>query len=132
MAFDAPGRMLAVKARAVGEPATSELPRFRSGDRIVLTWSGFDAHTDGISRAVRYDAAKKWNEPFTFPVEFVTYETSNQYVTFKLQVPAGNVDALKSLKPGEWVTGTSKHRPSNESEAIMAVKSYVTSAASPN
>ena len=65
---------MTVKTRVVGDQALAELPHFKSGDRIVLTWSGFDTYADAISTAVRYDASKKWNEPFTFPVEFVAYE----------------------------------------------------------
>jgi hypothetical protein len=122
--FDATGRTITVKSRVVGDQALAELPRFKSGDRIVLTWSGFDTYADAISRAVRYDAAKKWSEPFTFPVEFVAYESPRQYVTFKFQVPAGSVDALKAVKPGEWITATSRHRPSSETEAIAAVNAY--------
>ncbi len=125
--FDANGRTITVKSRVVGDQALAELPHFKSGDRIILTWSGFDTYADAISRAVRYDAAKKWNEPFTFPVEFVAYESPRQYVTFTFQVPAGGVDALKSVKPGEWVTATSRHRPSNEADAITAVHAYTAS-----
>ena len=127
--FDADGRTITVKSPVVGEQALAELPRFKAGDRIVLTWSGFDTYADAISRAVRYDAVKKWSEPFTFPVEFVGYEGARQYVTFKFQVPAASVAAIKALKPGEWVTATSRHRPSSESDAIVAVNGYTTSAA---
>jgi hypothetical protein len=128
VAFDSNTRTITVKSRVVGDQALAELPRFKSGDRIVLTWSGFDTYADAISRAVRYDAAKKWNEPFMFPVEFVVYESPRQYVTFKFQVPAGSVAAVKSLKPGEWITATARHRPSNETEAITAVNAYTSSA----
>ena len=130
--FDSSGRTLTVKSRVVGDQALAELAHFKAGDRIVLTWSGFDTYADAISRAVRYDAAKKWNEPFTFPVEFVAYESPRQYVTFKCQVPAGSVEAVRSVKPGEWVTATSKHRASNETEAITAVNAYTASVARPS
>jgi len=125
--FDANGRTMTVKTRVVGDQALAEMPHFKAGDRIVLTWSGFDTYADAISLAVRYDAATKWSEPFTFPVEFVAYESPRQYVTFKFQIPAGSVDALKTLKPGEWVTATSRHRPSSETEAITAVHAYTAS-----
>src|SRR5688572_16385636 len=127
--FDASGRTITMKSRVVGDQALKELPQFKAGDRIVLTWSGFDTYADAISRAVRYDAAKKWSEPFMFPVEFVAYESPRQHVTFKFQVPAASGDAIKSLKPGEWVTATAKHRPSSEAEAITAVIAYTASAA---
>ena len=126
--FDANARTVTVKSRVVGDQALAELPHFKSGDRIVLTWSGFDTYADAISRAVRYDAATKWSQPFTFPVEFVAYESPRQYVTFKFQVPVGSVDAVKSVKPGEWVTAISKHRASNETEAMTAVNPYTTAA----
>lgn len=126
--FDPNGRIITVKSRVVGDQALAELPHFKAGDRIVLTWSGFDTYADAISRAVRFDAAKKWSEPFTFPVEFVAYEAPSQYVTFKFQVPVGSVDAIKSVKPGEWVTAMSKHRASNETEAIVAVNPYTAAA----
>jgi hypothetical protein len=128
MAFDANGRTVTVKSRVVGDQALAELPHFKSGDRIVLTWSGFDTYADAISRAVRYDASKKWSEPFTFPVEFVGYESPRHYVTFKFQVPPGSVEAVKSVKPGEWVTAISRHRPSSETEAITAVNAYTAAA----
>ena len=132
VSFDANGRTLTVKSRVLGDQALKDFPQFNMGDRIVLTWSGFDTYADAISRAVRYDAAKKWNEPFTFPVEFVGYESPRQYVTFKCQVPAASVDALRSVKPGEWITATSQHRASNETEAITAVHAYTASASRSN
>ena len=125
--FDANSRTITVKSPVFGDQATAELPRFNPGDRIILTWSGYDTYADAISRAIRYEAGKKWNEPFTFPVEFVAYESPRRYLTFKFQVPAGSVEALKSLKPGEWVTATSRHRPSGETEAITAVHPYTAS-----
>ena len=128
VSFDTNGRTITVKSRVVGEQALKEFPQFKAGDRIILTWSGFDTYADAISRVARYDAAKKWNEPFTFPVEFVAYEAPREYATFKFQVPAASVDALKSVKPGEWVTAISKHRASSEAEAITAVNAYTASA----
>ena len=125
--LDPNGRTITVKSRVVGDQALAELPHFNSGDRVVLTWSGFDTYADAISRAVRYDAAKKWSEAFTFPVAFVAYEPARQYVTFEFPAPWGSVEALTSLTPGEWVTVTARHRPSNESEAITAVNPYTVS-----
>jgi len=128
--FDASNRTTTVKSPVAGAQAIAEMSHFKSGDRIVLTWSGFDTYADAISRAARYDATKKWNEPFTFPVEFVAYESPRQYVTFRFPVPTGSVEALKSVKPGEWVTATSRHRPSSEAEAITAVRAYTASSSS--
>ena len=128
--FDKGVRTMTVKTRVVGDQALAELPHFKSGDRIVLTWSGFDTYADAVSRAVRYDSSKKWSEPFTFPVEFVAYE--GQYLTFKVQVPAASVEALTPIKAGEWVTAISRHRPATEADAITTVHAYTASAARPS
>jgi hypothetical protein len=124
VAFDPATRTMTVKSRVVADQARGEMPHFKAGDRIVITWSGFDMYSDGIARASRYDATKKWSDPFTFPVEFVAYEEPRQYMTFKFQVPAGSVDKVKSVKAGEWVTGIAKHRPVSEAEAITTVHAY--------
>ena len=129
VSFDSGTRMVTVKARVLGDEAKRELSNFKAGDRVVLTWSGYDTYADGILRTARYDAAKKWNEPFTFPVEFVAYEGSDRtipYVTFKFEVPSASIEAVKLVKPGHWITTTARHRATSESEAIMAVNSYVT------
>jgi hypothetical protein len=128
VAFDPATRTMTVKSRVVADQARGEMPTFKAGDRIVITWSGFDMYSDGIARAVKYDASKKWSEPFTFPVEFVAYETPREYVTFKLVIPAESVDKIKPLKAGEWVTGIAKHRPASEAEAITTVHAYSSSA----
>lgn len=128
VSFDANTRTMTVKARVVGEQAKGELSNFKAGDRIVLTWSGYDTYADGILRTVRHDAAKTWKEAFTFPVEFVAYEGADRtvpYATFKLQIPQASVEAVKMVKPGHWITTTARHRAETESEAIMAVNAYV-------
>jgi hypothetical protein len=130
VSFDANTQMVTVKARVVGDQAIADLPHYKAGDRIVVTWSGYDTYADAISRAVRFDAAKKWSDAFTFPVEFVTYESEHHYVTFKFRVPMGSTDKVRAVKPGEWITATSRHRASTESEAITAVNPYVISSAS--
>jgi hypothetical protein len=124
---DAAGQTATIKSRVVGDQALNTLPQFAAGDRIILTWSGYDAFADAIARVARYNGTAKWSAPFTMPVEFVAYEASRQYVTFKIEVPGGSIEPLRSLKAGEWVTVTSRHRPANEAEAITAVHAYVMS-----
>jgi hypothetical protein len=100
----------------------------RRSDRSDLV--GLRHARDAVSRAVRFDAGKSWSDRFTFPVEFVAYESPRQYVTFKFHVPQASVDSVAAVKPGEWITATSRHRPASETEAIAAVRPYVQSAAS--
>ena len=127
VSLDEGARILTVKARVVGDQPMTELPKFKAGDRMLLTWSGFDKYADAINHAVRYDATKKAEERFTFPVDFVAFDSSHQYVTFKVPVPQDGISKIKSLKPGEWVTATSPHAKAAE-HPIVAVRPYVTSA----
>src|SRR5438093_4621493 len=125
VALDENARTLTVKSRVVGDQPMAELGKFKAGDRIVLTWSGFDKYADAINHAVRFDTTKKFEERFTFPVEFVSFDPAHQYVTFKAPVPADSIGKIKSLKPGEWITATSPHTKTAEAQPIVSVRPYV-------
>jgi hypothetical protein len=127
VSFEAASRMMTVKSRVVGDQALTALPSHKAGDRILLTWSGFDTYADGIARVTRVGTAKTWADRFTFPVEFVDYETAPQYLTFKVQVPPASVTAMQSVKPGEWITATARHRAGSEADVLASVHPYVAS-----
>jgi hypothetical protein len=128
VSLDETARMLTVKVRVVGDQPMTELPKFKSGDRIMLTWSGYDKYADAVNRAVRSDATKKSVDRFTFPVEFVSFDSAHQYVTFKAPVPSDSIARIKPLKPGEWVTATSPHTGGNSAQPIVSIRPYVWSA----
>src|SRR5437762_4181765 len=132
VSLDEGARILTVKARVVGDQRMTELPKFKAGDRLLLTWSGYDKYDDAINRAVRYDATKKSDQRFTFPVDFVTFDSTHHYVTFKVPVPADSIDRIKPLKPGEWVTAASPHTKTADSQPIVSVRPYVWSGTNPN
>jgi len=125
VSLDEGTRILTVKARVVGDQPITELPKFKAGDRILLTWSGYDKYADAINHVIRYDATKKTEERFTFPADFVAFDSAHQYVTFKAPVPADSIAKIKSLKPGEWVTATSPHTKTAEAQPIVSVRPYV-------
>ena len=127
VSFETGSRMMTVKSRVVGDQALTALSSHKAGDRIVLTWSGFDTYADGIARVVRFDGGKKWADRFTFPVEFAEFETSRQYLTFKVQIPTASVTAVQTVKPGEWITATARHRASTEGDVLASVHPYVAS-----
>jgi hypothetical protein len=128
VALEDNARMLTVKSRVVGEQAPPEFGRLKAGERVVLTWSGFDKYADAINRVVRQANASKSEERFTFPVEFVSFDAQRQYVTFKVQIPENSVANLKTLKPGEWVTAASPHGASSKTTPITMVRPYAASA----
>src|SRR5437773_11611758 len=54
VSLDEGARILTVKARVVGDQPMTELPKFKAGDRLLLTWSGYDKYADAIIRSVQY------------------------------------------------------------------------------
>lgn len=58
------------------------------------------------------------------PAELVSTEAPNQYVTIRVKVPETGLSAIKAVKPGEWVTITSRHRPSTDDEAVVSVRPW--------
>jgi hypothetical protein len=117
------GTTLTVKGRVAGEQAISEFPRLKSGNRILLTWSGFTDYADAVSQ-VALEATAKSADRFSFPVEFVSYDDSRKYATFKVKIPESGVAGLKSLKPGDWVTAMSPHGASSKTTPITKIRPY--------
>ncbi len=131
VALDANARILTVKAPVVGEQAPADFGRLKAGAGVLLTWSGYDKSADAI-RDVRSTGVIKPDERFTFPAEFVSFDATRRYATFKVQIPESSVVNLKSLKPGEWVTATSPHGASSKSTPVVNVRPYVISASAVN
>jgi hypothetical protein len=123
VAFDEPMRMMTVKAPAVGE-APKHAAALKAGDKILLNWSGFERYASAVNGVMKHDAVKKPEERFSFPAEFVAFDASRNYVTFKVPVPADSTARLKSIKAGEWVTATSKHGHASVTQPIAAVRGY--------
>jgi hypothetical protein len=129
--LDETARLLTVKSRVVGEQTDAEFGRLKAGERVMLTWSGYDKYADAI-REVRSAGGNKSEARFTFPAEFVSFDAGRRYMTFKVQIPQDSAGNLKSLKPGEWVTATSPHGPSAKSNPIVSVRPYVQSGSATN
>ena len=123
VALDQTSRTVTLKSMVVGR-ALDELGHFKTGDRVVLSWSGFDKYANAINHAVRYDATRTIDERFAFPAEFVSFDATKKYLTFKSQIPAESISKLQPLKAGEWVTATSPHGKSSEAQPIVAIRPY--------
>jgi hypothetical protein len=111
-----------VKARVLAD-AAKEVARFNAGDKVVLTWSGVDKYANAIRQIAKQDANQKMTDPFAFPVELASSDVQNEYVTFKFQAPKA-VGSVSSVKPGEWVTVTTKKGSTNDAQAIVSVEPY--------
>jgi hypothetical protein len=111
-----------VKARMLAD-AAKQVSGFKAGDKVVLTWSGLDKYADAIRQISKPDANQKITDPFAFPVELASPDVQNDYVTFKFRTPNA-VGSVSSVKPGEWVTVTTKKGSMNDAQAVVSVEPY--------
>jgi hypothetical protein len=124
VAADSATSTFTVKSRIAYEEAVSELKRFKPGEKVWVVWSGMHDYSDAVRQVRPMPAGKKIDEDLVLPAELVSTEAPNQYLTIRVKVPEGSLAAIKDVKPGQWVTVTSRHRPSTEGEAVVAVKPY--------
>ncbi|MBI2188230.1 MAG: hypothetical protein HYU37_14100 [Acidobacteria bacterium] len=125
VSVDAKG-ILTVRARVLGDVAT-EVGRFNAGDRVLLTWSGLDIHAGAVRRVTKYEPGQQILDFFALPVELASRDIQNDTMSFRVRVPEAAVGAIKGMKPGGWVTVTTRHRPKGDADVIVAVTGYVKS-----
>jgi len=124
VALDTTAKTVTVKSRVAYPEAISELTHFKAGDRVWIFWSGIHDSSDAVRQVRRSEAGRKIDEDLVLPAELVSTEAPNQYVTIRIKVPGSAVAAVKTVKPGEWVTVTSRHKPSTEEDAVVSVRPY--------
>lgn len=89
----------------------------------MLTWSGTSGSASGV-RNLTHGISVAAGELFTMPVEFVSMEMDNRYVNFRVPVPRADVEKMRALSTGEWITATSSHELSDESDVVAAIRPY--------
>ena len=124
VSLDTTAKTLTVKSRVAYQEAISELKHFKAGDRVWIVWSGIHDSSDAVRQVRRSEAGRKIDEDLVLPAELVSTEAPNQYLTIRIKVPESAVATTKSVKPGEWVTVTSRHQPSTVDEAVVSVRTY--------
>jgi hypothetical protein len=130
VAVDSAARTFTVKAHVLEDVAKS-MTGFNAGDRVLLTWSGLDKYAGSIRAIRKQDGAQAVSDPFSYPVELVSRDAANNYITIKFQAPQAAITAAQAVKPGEWITITSKQR-GGDAQAIVSVAPYVKSATATN
>ena len=128
VSLDATAKSMTVKSRVAYQEAISELKHFKAGDRVWVVWSGIHDYSDAVRQVRRAETGRKIDETLVLPAELVSTEAPNQYVAIRVELPESALAAIKTVKPGEWVTVTSRHRPSTDEDAVVAVRPYGTSA----
>jgi hypothetical protein len=131
VSVDATARTLTARTRVAYQEALSELKQFKAGDAVWVAWSGVSDHSDAVRQFRRPEANGKITDTLMMPAELVSPEVTNQYVTLRVKVPEAGVTAIKGVKPGEWITVTSRQRPVTDTDAVVAVKPYSQSSTAP-
>jgi antitoxin (DNA-binding transcriptional repressor) of toxin-antitoxin stability system len=126
VSFDEGTRALTVKAQVLAE-TEKEIARFKAGERILVTWSGIDRYAGAIRAVASAAAAQKVAEPFSLVAELASPGVQGGLVALRIRAADAKSDALKGVKPGEWVTVTARHRPASETQAVAMVDQYVKS-----
>jgi hypothetical protein len=124
VAVDATASTLTVKSRVAYHEAISDLKQFKPGEKVWIVWSGVSDSSDAVRQVRRAATGTKIDENMVLPAELVSPEAPNQYLTIRVKVPEASVTALKDVKPGQWVTVTSRHRPATEADAVVSVKPW--------
>ena len=124
VSLDTTAKTMTVKSRVAYHEAISELKHFKAGDRVWILWSGVHDASDAVRQVRRPETGRKIDENLLLPAELVSTEAPSQYITIRVKVPESGLSAIKAVKPGEWVTITSRHRPSTDDEAVVAVRPY--------
>jgi hypothetical protein len=127
VSLDTTAKTMTVKSRVAYQEAISELKNFKAGDRVWIVWSGIHDSSDAVRQVRRSENGRKIHENLVLPAELVSTETPNQYLTIRIKVPESALATIKTVKPGEWVTVTSRHQPSTEDEAVVSVRPYAAS-----
>jgi hypothetical protein len=124
VSLDTTAKTMTVKSRVAYQEAISELKNFKAGEQVWIVWSGIHDSSDAVRQIRRSETGRKIDENLVLPAELVSTEAPNQYVTIRIKVPDSGVAGIKTMKPGEWVTVTSRHKPSTEDDAVVSVRPY--------
>jgi hypothetical protein len=124
VSFDQATKTVTVKTPILADTAR-DVAKFNVGDRLMLTWSGIDQYASSVRALAKYDAGQKITDLFVLPAELASKDVQNNYLTVKVRAADAKIADMKSVKPGEWITFTSRHRPADEGKAIAAVEPYV-------
>ena len=124
VSVDTTAKTLTVKSRVAYQEALSELKHFKAGDRVWIVWSGVNDSSDAVRQVRRSETGRAIDENLVLPAELVSTEAPNSYITIRVKVPDSGLAAITAVKPGEWVTVTSRHRPASDADAVVAVKPW--------
>ena len=130
VALDEVAGALTVKSRVASPSGLAALADARTGEPIVITWSGYDSQANAIRGAMRDDGSGLWgSNRFLLRATFVEADAAGRYLTFRVAVPEGSLETVRALVQGAWASVTSPHHPADAAPAVMTVTAYAASPA---
>jgi hypothetical protein len=120
--YDEKGKTVTVKAPYL-QHITRYIGEFTRGDKVVLEWATpRTGETDAVRYVGRYDASSRTKWGYVLPVEFVSADTAQRWLTFTVAVPSKALKTLKHVPSGGWIKVTTSFDQPNETAAIVAVE----------
>ncbi len=128
LALDEATGILTVRSRVVSPSGLAALAGAEAGDRIVITWSGFESRASGIRTAMPDDGSGLWgSNRFLLQATFVELGAAGRYLTFKTRMPQESLATVRALTRGAWASVSSPHHPADGAPAVLSVDAYVPS-----
>ena len=124
VSLDTTAMTLTVKSPVAYREAIAELTQFKPGERVWIVWSGVHDSSDAVRQVRKSQPQRKIDENLVLPADLVTTDAPNSYITIRVRIPASVSAAIRAVKPGEWITVTSRHRPASDADAVVAVRPW--------
>jgi len=120
--YDEKEKTVTVKAPYL-EHVNRYIGEFTRGDKVMLNWvTPRPGETEAIRYVGRYDASANGRWGYVLPVQFVSADTTNRWLTFTVTIPSQALKALKTVPSGGWIRVTTPFDQPNETAAIVAVE----------
>jgi len=121
VSFDAATGTAVLKERVEAHADIADLDEFADGDRLTLVWTG-----RSWAAGIRDLARDPELEPgtLTLPVEFVASEGDEDYIHFRIKVPASATAMLAGFDPGVRLRGESPRSGASFDEAVVSLRHY--------
>ena len=118
--------MLTVKSRVASPSGLAAVAAAKTGDPIVINWSGYSSRASGIRAVMPDNGSGLWgSNRFLLRATFVETDAENRYLTFKTAVPEDSLGAVRALTRGSWASVRSPHHPADADAAVLSVDAYV-------
>ena len=128
LVLDEAAGALTVRAQMVSAGARSAAAGLAAGEPIMITWSGYGDEASGIRAVAADDGSGLWgSDRYLLRAMFESVTAGGRQLTFRVPLPEGSRNAVRSLTRGAWALMTSPHHPADAQSALLAVAAYVPS-----